>query len=113
MLEAGDEIGIAGDEAAAHPRRARALGERVEDEDIAEIAAAREAGLERTGGRRLIVDLAIALVDGEHEIEIARQLDRLLQVVETGYGALRVGGRAEIEERAALEMLGLDRGEIG
>ncbi len=52
----------------------------MEDQDIAQIAAQRGAGLERARRRRAVVDLAIALVDREHEIIGAGERDGPLEI---------------------------------
>ena len=106
-------LGIAGDEARAQPRRARPLRQRMKHDDPVEAVTQRGAGFERSGRRRAVVDLGIAFVDREHEIKATRQEDRLLQIVEAGDRALRVGRRAQIKQRGALEHLARDRGEIG
>src|SRR5262249_35209447 len=96
--KAGDQLGIAGDEARAQPGGARALRERVEDEQIARLAAERGAGLEPAGRRRAVIDLRVALVDDDDEIVLPREADDALQVGEIGDRTLRIAGRAEIKE---------------
>ncbi len=73
----------------------------MEHDDIGEVVAQRRRGLEAARRRRLVVDLGVALVDHEQEIMGARKLERALQIVEAGDGALRIGRAAEIEDRRA------------
>ena len=85
----------------------------MEHDDVGEPSAERGAGFERARRRRAVVDLGVALVDRQHEIVAPRQLDRLFQIVEAGDRALRVGRRAQVEQRGALQGLARDRRKVG
>ena len=105
MLEAGDELGIAGDEAAAQARRRSSAWRANGTPARCRARRPSGAGLEHARRRRAVIDLAVAFIDDEHEIIGAGERDRLLEISEIGDGALRVGRAAEIEQRAALELL--------
>src|SRR4029079_11230371 len=59
--------------------------------------------LEGARRRRVRIDLRITFIREDQEIEAPREFDGFCQVVQAGYGALRVGRRPEIEGCRALE----------
>src|SRR2546421_357516 len=104
-----DQPRIARDKTGAQAGGARPLRQRMKHDNILKIVAERGAGFERSGRRRAVVDLGVALVDRQDKIVFARQPDRLLQIIEARDRALRVGRRAQIKQRGAFEGRARDR----
>ncbi|MDT4837851.1 hypothetical protein FQZ97_715940 [compost metagenome] len=100
-----EDRGVAGDEAGTQAWQVGALGQAVEDHAAFEVGAAEfRAGGEQAGGRVLLVEveLAVALVGGDHEVVFVGQGDQLLQGVQRDQRAGGVARRAEEEDLAAL-----------
>lgn len=112
-----DDGPVAGNEAGAQACRVRALGQAVEDDDVGEgivaVGTERDRGLQRAGRRRLVPDVGIAFVDGQHEAMATGQADRRLEVIEAGDRPFGIGGRAEVEQRRAVQEIGVELIEIG
>ena len=108
-----EEITVAGGEAGAHAGQVRALGERIEHDQVLEALGRRGRNLQTAcGGIGADIDLRVALVRKQHEVVLARQRQRLGDVVGTGHRALWVGGRADEEGRGAAQDVGLARQRI-
>src|SRR5262245_28061267 len=79
-----EETPVAGCEANAQAGQTRALGERVEDDDIGEI---RSGSFQHPRGSVPAVDFAVALIGEHEEAETARQLYQLGEVAAIGDGS--------------------------
>ena len=92
---------------ATNPERKPGRPERFDSElkvdDIGEAAVGRQRHLERAGGRGVAIDLRIALVGEQHEVEAPRERDGAGEIAPVGDRALRVRRRAEIERDGPLQ----------
>ena len=105
-----EEAAVAGGEADAQAGQVRALRQRMEDDDVGEVAARR---FQHAGRRVLAVDLAIAFVGEHQEAEAAREPGEPLEIGAVGDRALRIRRRGEIERDGAREQRLVERVEIG
>ena len=113
--EGFENVGVAGDEAGAQARQVGALGQAVEHHAALEIAAAQlGAGAEQAGRRILFIEvqLAVALVGGDHEVVLVGQGDQLLQLLHRYQGAGGVAWRTQEEDLAALPDVGRNGVEV-
>ena len=69
--------------------------------------------LQRAGRRRRPPDLAVALIGEDAEIVLLRQRQQPGPIAARGDRALRVGGRAQIDHRRAVERFARQGGEVG
>ena len=108
---AREEAAVAGGEADAQAGQVRALGQRVEHDDVGEVGAGR---FQHAGGRVLAVDLAVAFV-GEHQEAVAARergepcRDRRASAT----APCGFDGEAMIEGDGAREQRVVERVEIG
>ena len=84
----------------------------MKDDDVVETLPQRRASLERSRRRYPIVDVRIALIDAEDEIVGARELDGKFEALQAGDRPLRIGGRAEIRDRRAVEHRHVDGAQV-
>ena len=70
----------------------------MEHDDVVEAAAVGQRRAQGSRRRCHVPQLAVALVDRQHETVSPREPHGPLQVVEVGHGTLRVRGRAKIEQ---------------
>ncbi len=68
--------------------------------------------LQRAGGRRVAIDLGVALVDGEDKVMGDGGLEQRRQGVEAGCRALRIGRGTQVDQRRLLQCLRPQRAEI-
>ena len=107
----GEEAAVAGGKADAQARQARALRQRMEDDDVGEIR--RPPLRSMPGGGVVAVDFAIAFVGEHQEAEAARQRDQPGEIGAVGHRALRVRGRGEIERDRARQELSVSASRSG
>ena len=107
---------IPGHEPGAQARDTRALGKTVEhDAALEALAAGGLAGLQESGGRRVLleVDIRVTLIRGDEKVVAIREAERLLQQRQRQYGAGGVSGTAQEQHLTAPPHRRGHRGEVG
>ena len=99
--------------ARAQSRQVRAFGQRMEGEDPLGVGPHLGSYLQDADRRRVTPDLGIAFIRKDQEIVLLRQRQQIGPIVPAGHGALRVGRRADIGNRGAVQGLGVEAREIG
>ncbi|VVN49243.1 hypothetical protein PS647_06266 [Pseudomonas fluorescens] len=103
--EALEDVGITGHKARAQAWQVRTLGQAVEHHATLEVLATQfRASAEQAWRRRLFVEvqLAVALIGGNHEVVFVGQGDQLFQGLDRDQGAGRIARRAQEQDLAAL-----------
>ena len=97
---------------ATNPDRKPGSPERFDSElkvtTLAKLVVGGKRRLERAGGRGVGIDLRIAFVGEQHEVEAPRERDCRGEVAPVCHRALRIGGCAEIERDGAPQELLID-----
>ena len=111
-----DEGRIAGDESGAQAGRPERFDSELKIATLAKLPSAANA-VSSALGRGVGIDLRVALVGEQHEVEAAGERDGGGEVAPVGDGALRVRRRAEIERNGPLQQRLVDaverREELG
>ena len=105
----GEKVPVAGGEADAQAGQARALRQRVKDDDVFEIRRC----FQHARRRPVAVDLAVAFVAEDEKAEATRQGGEFFQIGAVGHRALRVRRRSEIAGDRAREQILAQRIEVG
>ncbi len=103
-LEGGDDRGIAGGEARAIAGHRRALGERVEDDDVGAVGELQGADRRVAGEPQL----RVGLVGGHDEVVLARQRRGALVELGRRRGRRRVVGMVQPQQRDAVPVDGVE-----
>ena len=102
----GHQLRVARHEARAQAGRIGALRQRMEDREVMERVLAaglvdRKCRLQRARRHLTGINLGVTLIDGQHCVVLATEPQQLLDILDAGDGALRIGRRAEIDHRHA------------
>src|ERR1700704_6632345 len=94
--EGCDEAWVAGDETGPEARQPRTFGERLEHRHIGEASSLPIGRLEHTWGRGAAIDLRVAFIGEQQEVEAPRQGEGARKIGAGRYGALRDWWRIKI-----------------